>query len=71
MRYTTSKIFHNKYKDCYEHIVIVTLNDGSVIEGGYYDEFYEDEAILISEIGNDVKIIKISDIQKMELSPKD
>ncbi len=71
MAYSISQSFHNKYKELYEHIVVVTLSDGSVVEGGWYDEFFEDESILISTLGPDVKIIKISDIQAMELSDKD
>ena len=47
------------------------MKDGSVIEGGFYDEFYEDKSILISERGKGVCIIKIADIIKMELSLKD
>lgn len=71
MDYPVSEAFHEKYKDFYEHIVLVTLTDGSVIEGGWYDEFYEDSSILISAFDSDVKIIKISDIQAMALSDKD
>ena len=71
MDYSISQDFHDKYENFYEHIVVVTLKDGSVVEGGWYDEFFEDESILISTLGSDVKIIKISDIQAMELSDKD
>lgn len=56
----------NKYRCFYEHLVIVNLNDGTIIEGGYDDEFYEDGAILISVIGDGVRIIQSSDRQKME-----
>ena len=71
MDYPVSEAFHEKYKELYEHIVLVTLTDGSVIEGGWYDEFYEDSSILICAFDSDVKIIKISDIQAMALSDKD
>lgn len=71
MDYSVSKAFHEKYNDLYEHIVVVTLKDSSIVEGGWYDEFFEDASILISTLGPDVKIIKISDIQAMELSDKD
>lgn len=71
MEYSVSQQFHNKYENLYEHIVVVTLKDGTTVEGGWYDEFYEDASILISTLGPDVKIIKISDIQAMELSDRD
>ena len=64
--------FHNRYIQLYEHIVVVTLIDGTTLEGLYNDDFYEDEAILISLIDSpNVAIVKIDDIQKMELSPLD
>lgn len=64
--------FHNRYIQLYEHIVVVTLIDGTTLEGLYNDDFYEDEAILIGLIGSpNVAIVKIDDIQKMELSPLD
>ena len=71
MAYNVSRDFHDKYENLYEHIVVVTLKDGATVEGGWYDEFFEDESILISAFDSDVKIIKISDIQSMELSDKD
>lgn len=71
MDYNISQKFHNKYEKLYEHIVIVRLKDGTTIEGGWYDEFFEDESILISSLGTEVLIIKISDIETMELSAKD
>ena len=56
----------------YEHIVVVTLIDGTALEGLYNDDFYEDEAILISLTDSpNVEIIKIDNIRKMELSPLD
>ena len=64
--------FHNRYIQLYEHIVVVTLIDGTTLEGFYNDDFYEDEEILISLIDSpNVAIVKIDDIQKMELSPLD
>ena len=68
---SVSQQFHETYENLYEHIVVVTLKDDSTIEGGWYDEFFEDASILISTLGPDVKIIKISDIKAMELSDKD
>ena len=71
MEYRTSQDFHDTYENLYEHIVVITLKDGTTVEGGWYDEFFEDASILISTLGTDVKIIKIADIQAMELSDKD
>ena len=71
MDYSISQDFHDTYENLYEHIVVVRLKDGTTVEGGWYDEFFEDASILISTLGPDVKIIKISDIQAMELSDKD
>ena len=64
--------FHKRYRQLYEHIVVVRLIDGTTLEGLYNDDFYEDEAILISLIDSpNVAIVKIDDIRKMELSPLD
>ena len=71
MEYRISQDFHDTYENLYEHIVVVRLKDGTTVEGGWYDEFFEDASILISTLGSDVKIIKISDIQAMALSDKD
>lgn len=71
MNYCISQAFHDTYENLYEHIVVVTLKDGTTVEGGWYDEFFEDASILISTLGPDVKIIKISDIKAIELSNKD
>ena len=52
--------------------MVVTLIDGPTLDGLYNDDFYEDEAILISLINSpNVAIVKIDDIQKMEVSPLD
>ena len=66
-----SQDFHDKYENLYGHIVVVRLKAGTTVEGGWYDEFFDDASILISTLGHHVKIIKISDIQAMELSDKD
>lgn len=51
MDYSVSQQFHDTYENLYEHIVVVTLKDGTTVEGGGYDEFFEDESILISLFG--------------------
>ena len=71
MNYCISQEFHDTYENLYEHIVVVTLKDGTTIEDSWYDEFFEDASILISTLSTDVKIIKISDIKAIELSNKD
>ena len=47
-KYFKAEQFHNRYIQLYEHFVVVTLIDGTTLEGLYNDDFYEDEAILIS-----------------------
>ena len=69
MDYSVSRQFHDTYKNLYEHIAVVTLKDGTTVKGGRYNEFFA--SILISILGPNVKIIKISDIQAMRLSDKD
>ena len=69
MDYSVSRQFHDTYKNLYEHIAVVTLKDGTTVKGGRYNEFFA--SILISILGPNVKIIKISDIQAMKLSEKD
>ena len=69
MNYCISQDFHDTYENLYEHIVVVTLKDGTTVKGGRYNEFFA--SILISILGPNVKIIKISDIQAMKLSDKD
>lgn len=71
MDYYISQDFHNTYESLYEYIVVVTLKNGSIVEGGWYDEFFEAASILINILGSDVKIIKISDIKTMGISNKD
>lgn len=71
-KYFKAEQFHNRYIQLYELFVVVTLIDGTTLEGLYNDDFYEDEAILISLINSpNVAIVKIDDIQKMEVSPLD
>lgn len=58
-----SQEFYNKYYDkMYDKKVKVILKDGTEIIGFYNDEFYEDCAIFVN-----YEIIKISDIETMEL----
>lgn len=63
--------FCRQYEQLYGRIVLVTLRDGTTIEGGYYDVFGEDEAILISKIGPEVVIISVDEIKSMALSPRE
>ena len=42
MNYCISQDFHDTYENLYEHIVVVRLKDGTTVEGGWYDEFFED-----------------------------
>jgi len=58
-----SQEFHNKYYDkMYDKKVKVILKDGTEIIGLYNDEFYEESSIFV-----DYNVIKITDIEKMEL----
>ena len=66
MRYEIGWNFHNKNEMLYDHLVIVTLKNGKIIEGSYCDDFFEDESIMVG-----CNIIKIADIEKMLLSQKD
>lgn len=66
-KYFKAEQFHNRYIQLYEHIVVVTLIDGTTLEGLYNDDFYEDEAILISLIDSpNVAIVKIEDTWKKD-----
>lgn len=70
--YAVSNTFHEKYYDeLYDHFVKVFLKDGNRVEGVFADEFYDDGSIIISPKGNEVKIIRISEIESMELSRND
>ncbi len=65
--YPVSEAFHNDYYALYGQLVTVTLKDGRKIEGGFADEFFEDEAIMISIPMGKTVLLKISEIEKMEL----
>ena len=60
--YEISEAFHKQYADMYDKIVRIYFKDGSVHIGLFNDEFYEDISILVS-----CEVIKITDIEKMEL----
>jgi len=58
-----SQEFSNKYYDkMFDKKVKVTLKNGKEIIGYYNDEFYEDCSIFVN-----YEVIKIADIDKMEL----
>ena len=50
--YEVSEAFHKQYEDLYDMLVKIYFND----------EFYEDSSILVS-----CEVIKITDIERMEL----
>lgn len=54
--------FHKQYADMYDKFVKIYFRDGSVGIGLFNDEFYEDSSILVS-----CEVIKIADIERMEL----
>lgn len=60
--YSVSEVFHEKYSNMYDKIVKVIFKDGSERIGLFNDEFYEDSSILVS-----CEVIKIADIEEMEL----
>lgn len=60
--YEISETFHKQYANMYDKFVRVYFKDGSVRIGLFNDEFYEDSSILVN-----CEIIKIVDIQRMEL----
>ena len=60
--YEISEAFHKQYADMYDKFVRIYLKDGSMSIGLFNDEFYEDISILVS-----CEVIKITDIEKMEL----
>lgn len=57
-----SQEFHNRYYHMYDKQVKITLKNGTVIVGLFNDEFFEDNSILVN-----CKVIKIKEIDKMEL----
>ena len=60
--YEISESFHMQYADMYDKLVKIYLKDGSVRIGLFNDEFFEESSVLIS-----CEVIKITDIQKMEV----
>ncbi len=66
--YPVSEAFHNDYYALYDQPVTVTLKNNKIVKGIFSDEFFEDEAILISSAKGETSLLKISEIQKMELS---
>ena len=60
--YEISEAFHAQYADMYDMFVRIYFKDGSVRIGLFNDEFYDDSSILVS-----CEVIKIADIEKMEL----
>ena len=60
--YEISEAFHKQYGDMYDKFVKIYFKDGSVRAGLFNDEFYEDSSILVS-----CEVIKIADIEKMEM----
>lgn len=57
-----SQEFHDKYYYMYDKQVKIILKDGTIIIGLFNDEFFEDNSILV-----DCEVIKINDIDKIEL----
>lgn len=57
-----SEVFHERYADIYDKFVRIYFKDGSIRIGLFNDEFYEDSSILVS-----CEVIKIVDIERMEL----
>lgn len=63
MIYAASQKFHDEYYDSmYDKLVKITCKDSSERMGLFNDEFYEDGSILVS-----CEVVKIADIEKMEL----
>ena len=60
--YEVSEAFHKQYEDLYDMLVKIYFKDGTVRSGLFNDEFYEDSSILVS-----CEVIKITDIERMEL----
>lgn len=60
--YEISEAFHKQYADMCDKIVRIYFKDGSVRIGLFNDEFYEDNSILVS-----CKVVRIADIERMEL----
>ena len=60
--YEVSEAFHRQYAEMYDKFVRIYFKDGAVRTGLFNDEFYEDSSILVS-----CEVIKIADIESMEL----
>lgn len=60
--YSVSETFHKKYSNMYDKKVKVIFKDGTERVGLFNDEFFEDSAILVN-----CEVIKIADIERMEL----
>ena len=65
LMYEVSEAFHRQYADMYDKFVRIHFKDGSVRTGLFNDEFYDDSSILVS-----CEVIKITDIDRMELLDK-
>ena len=57
-----SEAFHERYQALFDRLVRITFRDGTVCTGLFNDEFYEDGSILVN-----CEVIKIADIERMEL----
>ena len=60
--YKVSEEFHERYAEMYDNFVKIIFKDGTEKIGLFNDEFYEDSSILVS-----CEVIKIEDIERMEL----
>ena len=60
--YKISEEFHERYAEMYDNFVKIIFKDGTEKIGLFNDEFYEDSSILVS-----CEVIKIEDIERMEL----
>lgn len=60
--YEVSQVFHKQYADMYDKFVRLYFKDSSMLVGLFNDEFYEDGSILVN-----CEVIKIADIERMEL----
>ena len=60
--YEVSQTFHKQYADMYDKFVRIYFKDRSMRVGLFNDEFFEDGSILVN-----CEVIKIADIERMEL----
>lgn len=63
--YEISEAFHKQYAEMLDKLVKIYFKDGSVQEGLFNDEFFEDSSILVG-----CEVVKIADIDRMELLEK-